>query len=74
MGGGDEGAGKKRRFITREEEPDEYFLSKGERDGENPLKTDPLAWIGLLAIFFPFILTVVLIASGAIDLSGAYVH
>jgi len=34
--------GPKKKFITREEEPEEYFLSKGEREGKNPLKTDPM--------------------------------
>lgn len=40
--------------IRREDEPDEYWSSKGEREGKNPM-SDPLAQIGVLAILFPFI-------------------
>ena len=28
----------KKKFITREEEPEEAWVSKGEKDGENPMK------------------------------------
>jgi hypothetical protein len=31
----------KKKFITREEEPDEAWVSKGEKDGENPMKVRP---------------------------------
>eukprot|EP01025_Chloroclados_australasicus_P061912 TRINITY_DN8131_c2_g1_i1.p3 TRINITY_DN8131_c2_g1~~TRINITY_DN8131_c2_g1_i1.p3 ORF type:complete len:110 (-),score=15.17 TRINITY_DN8131_c2_g1_i1:329-658(-) len=58
-----------KKFITREEEPEEYWISKGEREGANPLK-DPLALIGILAIFFPFIFLLIAIATGVIDLSA----
>ncbi|EFJ48770.1 hypothetical protein VOLCADRAFT_104607 [Volvox carteri f. nagariensis] len=60
--------GAKKKFITREEEPEQYWSSKGEQDGANPLK-DPLAIIGILAIFFPFIFLAVAVAAGYIDLS-----
>ena len=58
----------KRRFITREEEPDQYWLSKGEREGSNPMK-DPLAIIGVLAILTPFIIIGVAVAVGYLDLT-----
>jgi len=57
-----------RRFLTREEEPEQYWKSKGEEAGSNPLK-DPLALIGILAIFFPFILLLLAVATGYVDLS-----
>ncbi|GIL63570.1 hypothetical protein Vafri_17611 [Volvox africanus] len=61
-------AGAKKKFITREEEPEQYWSSKGELDGANPLK-DPLAIIGILAIFFPFIFLAVAIGTGYVDIS-----
>ncbi|KXZ51593.1 hypothetical protein GPECTOR_12g557 [Gonium pectorale] len=57
-----------KKFISREEEPEQYWGSKFEADGGNPLK-DPLAIIGILAIFFPFIFLGIAIAAGYIDLS-----
>ncbi|PNW84610.1 hypothetical protein CHLRE_03g151200v5 [Chlamydomonas reinhardtii] len=59
-------SGKK--FISREQEPEQYWSSKGEAEGGNPMK-DPLAIIGVLAIFFPFIFLGIAVAAGYIDLS-----
>lgn len=61
------GGGGDKTKLTREEEPDEYWQSKGERDGANPLK-DPLALIGIVSIFLPFIMTLVAIATGVVEL------
>jgi len=58
----------KRKFITREEEPDEYWRSKGEREGANPL-ADPIAIIGLIAIFAPFVILGVAVGVGYVDLT-----
>eukprot|EP00887_Chlorella_sp_A99_P007476 scaffold2.g7476.t1 len=66
---GGPGPESNRKTLKREEEPDEYWTSKGERAGSNPMK-DPLAWIGLLAIFAPFIILAVAISFGLVDLSG----
>lgn len=55
-----------KKFLSRDEEPEEYWSSKSERAGNNPL-SDPLAVIGILAIFFPFILLLVAGATGFID-------
>ncbi|CAJ1971617.1 unnamed protein product [Sphenostylis stenocarpa] len=46
LGGEDEQVkkGGKKKFITREEEPQQYWQSAGEREGENPMKT-PLPYI-----------------------------
>ncbi|GLC42629.1 hypothetical protein PLESTB_001121300 [Pleodorina starrii] len=65
---GTQGGSKKKQFISREEEPEQYWSSKGEAEGANPMK-DPLAIIGILAIFFPFIFLAVAIGAGYIDLS-----
>lgn len=64
---GSEGpVGKK--FITREEEPEEYWTSKAEREGESPMK-DPMAWIGLTGIFLPFVILGVAIAVGYVEVN-----
>ncbi|KAL4444590.1 hypothetical protein ABPG77_002407 [Micractinium sp. CCAP 211/92] len=60
---------KKQKGIRREDEPDEYWASKDEREGKSPFQ-DPLAQIGILAIFFPFIFLALAIAFGWVDLSG----
>ncbi|KAI7836127.1 hypothetical protein COHA_009957 [Chlorella ohadii] len=62
-------ANKTSKGIRREDEPEEYWSSKGEREGKNPL-SDPLAQIGILAILFPFIFLAIAIAFGLVDLSG----
>jgi hypothetical protein len=54
--------------LSREEEPDEYWVSAGEKKGANPMK-DPLAIIGILAIFFPFGLLLIAGATGLVDFS-----
>jgi hypothetical protein len=54
--------------LTRENEPDEAWGSKFEKDGKNPM-SDPLAFIGLGAILFPFLLLGVFIATGVIDIN-----
>ena len=58
----------KRKFITREEEPDEYWMSKGEREGANPWK-DPITIIGLIAILAPFVILGIAVAVGYVDLT-----
>ncbi|WIA29289.1 hypothetical protein OEZ86_011794 [Tetradesmus obliquus] len=57
-----------KKVLRREEEPEEYWVSKSERKGANPL-SDPLAIIGLVAIFLPFGLLLIAIATGLIDTS-----
>ncbi|KAI3426494.1 hypothetical protein D9Q98_008860 [Chlorella vulgaris] len=55
--------------LRREDEPEEYWKSQAEKDGKSPFE-DPLAQIGLLAIFFPFIFLAAAIAFGWVDLSA----
>lgn len=37
--------------------------------GKSPL-SDPVAWIGIVAILFPFVFVAIGIATGAIDTTG----
>lgn len=64
----DKNAPPKRKKLTRETEPDQYWISKGEREGANPMK-DPLAIIGLIAIFTPFVILGIAIAVGYVDVN-----
>jgi hypothetical protein len=54
--------------LTRENEPEEYWTSERERQGKSAF-TDPVALIGVLAIFFPIILLLILSALGVVDLT-----
>jgi hypothetical protein len=65
---GDSQAGD-RKGLKREEEPEEYWSSERERKGESPFK-DPIALIGLLAIFFPFLFLIIASSVGLVDLGG----
>lgn len=55
--------------LTREAEPEEYWRSKSEVDGANPFK-DPIAIIGVVAILLPFVMTLLAITTGIIELPG----
>ncbi|KAL8205342.1 hypothetical protein R6Q57_008893 [Mikania cordata] len=57
LGGGDGEASKdgKKKFITKEEEPEQYWQTAGEREGENPMKT-PLPYIIIFGMSTPFII------------------
>ncbi|ESQ36942.1 hypothetical protein EUTSA_v10002726mg [Eutrema salsugineum] len=65
LGGGD-GEVKpkeKKKFITKEEEPEQYWQSAGEREGENPMKT-PLPYIIIFGMSTPFVILAVAFANG----------
>ncbi|XP_010252761.1 PREDICTED: uncharacterized protein LOC104594242 [Nelumbo nucifera] len=65
LGGGDgdvKPAGKKK-FITREEEPQQYWQTAGEREGENPMKT-PLPYIIIFGMSTPFVILAIAFANG----------
>ncbi|XP_022140463.1 uncharacterized protein LOC111011130 [Momordica charantia] len=66
LGGGDaeikKGGGKKK-FITKEEEPEQYWQSAGEREGENPMKT-PLPYIIIFGMSTPFVILAIAFANG----------
>ncbi|KAM3344469.1 putative protein isoform X4 [Capsicum galapagoense] len=64
--GGGEGDVKndgKKKFITKEEEPEQYWQSAGERAGENPMKT-PLPYIIIFGMSTPFVILAVAFANG----------
>jgi len=58
---------QKERTITREDEPEEFWSSEAEQGG-NVMK-DPLAIIGVVSIFLPFVLLLIAAALGLVDLS-----
>ncbi|CAA7024239.1 unnamed protein product [Microthlaspi erraticum] len=65
LGGGD-GEVKpkeKKKFITKEEEPEQYWQSAGEREGENPMKT-PLPYIIIFGMSTPFVILAIAFANG----------
>ncbi|KAG8097561.1 hypothetical protein GUJ93_ZPchr0013g37637 [Zizania palustris] len=55
-------AGKKK-FITREEEPEQYWQTAGERKGENPMMT-PLPYIIIFGMSTPFVILAIAFANG----------
>ncbi|KAA8524868.1 hypothetical protein F0562_011291 [Nyssa sinensis] len=64
--GGGEGEvkqGGKRKFITRDEEPEQYWQSAGEREGENPMKT-PLPYIIIFGMSTPFVILAIAFING----------
>ncbi|BAT80483.1 uncharacterized protein LOC124835192 isoform X1 [Vigna umbellata] len=65
LGGGDEDVkkGDKKKFITREEEPQQYWQTAGEREGENPMKT-PLPYIIIFGMSTPFVILAIAFANG----------
>ncbi|BDA42331.1 hypothetical protein COCOBI_03-2180 [Coccomyxa sp. Obi] len=58
-----------KKTLTREEEPEQYWQTASEKKGENPLK-DPLAIIGIVSIFLPFIILAIAIATGVVDVNA----
>merc|ERR1712157_3224 len=53
--------------LTREEEPEEYWMDANTKAGKSPMQ-DPLAIIGVIAIFSPFVILAIAYASGYIEL------
>ena len=49
--------------------PPRYWQSKLEKSGKSPLQ-DPAAIIGIVAIFFPFVILGIAIATGVVDLEA----
>ncbi|KAF5190011.1 Transmembrane protein [Thalictrum thalictroides] len=65
LGGGDKDVkgAEKKKFITREQEPEEYWQTAGEREGENPMKT-PLPYIIIFGMSTPFVILAIGFANG----------
>ncbi|KAL7142375.1 hypothetical protein ABFS83_08G119300 [Erythranthe nasuta] len=65
-GGGGEGELKKedkKKFITKDQEPEQYWQTAGEREGENPMST-PLPYIIIFGMSTPFIILAIAFANG----------
>ncbi|KAL9265910.1 hypothetical protein AKJ16_DCAP21927 [Drosera capensis] len=65
--GGDGELKKDRKFITKEQEPEQYWQTAGERKGENPMKT-PIPYIIIFGMSTPFIILVIAFANGWIKM------
>ncbi|GER48269.1 protein translocase subunit SecA [Striga asiatica] len=65
LGGGDGELkkGGKKKFITKDEEPQQYWQTAGEREGENPMKT-PLPYIIIFGMSTPFVILAIAFANG----------
>lgn len=66
LGGGGSGDSKdtdKKKFITKEQEPEQYWQTAAERDGVNPMLT-PLPYIVIFGFLTPFIILGVAFANG----------
>ncbi|KAH6764765.1 transmembrane protein [Perilla frutescens var. frutescens] len=68
LGGGTGGDGEikkggKKKFITKEQEPEQYWQTAGEREGENPMKT-PLPYIIIFGMSTPFVILAIAFANG----------
>ncbi|KAK4373157.1 hypothetical protein RND71_008541 [Anisodus tanguticus] len=64
LGGGEGDAKKdKKKFITKEQEPEQYWQSAGERAGENPMMT-PLPYIIIFGMSTPFVILAIAFANG----------
>ncbi|KAL1561010.1 hypothetical protein AAHA92_03763 [Salvia divinorum] len=66
LGGGGEGEvkkGGKKKFITKEQEPEQYWQTAGEREGENPMKT-PIPYIIIFGMSTPFVILAIAFANG----------
>ncbi|XP_031489556.1 uncharacterized protein LOC116257082 [Nymphaea colorata] len=64
LGGGEKDSKPaQKKFITREEEPEQYWQTAGEREGENPMKT-PLPYIIIFGMSTPFVILAIAFANG----------
>ncbi|KAH0672921.1 hypothetical protein KY290_025202 [Solanum tuberosum] len=65
LGGGEGDVNKdgKKKFITKEQEPEQYWQSAGERAGENPMMT-PLPYIIIFGMSTPFVILAIAFANG----------
>ncbi|XP_022986197.1 uncharacterized protein LOC111484012 [Cucurbita maxima] len=55
--------GGKKTFITKEEEPEQYWQTAGEREEENPMMT-PLPCIIIFGMSTPFVILAIAFANG----------
>eukprot|EP00475_Leptophrys_vorax_P031588 TRINITY_DN47881_c0_g1_i1.p1 TRINITY_DN47881_c0_g1~~TRINITY_DN47881_c0_g1_i1.p1 ORF type:complete len:129 (-),score=23.67 TRINITY_DN47881_c0_g1_i1:135-521(-) len=64
--GGDDSKKEKRKFITKDQEPEEYWQSESEREGKGPMST-VLPYIAIFGFATPFIILAIAFAQGWID-------
>mmetsp|Transcript_34697 Transcript_34697/g.64240 ORF Transcript_34697/g.64240 Transcript_34697/m.64240 type:complete len:132 (-) Transcript_34697:166-561(-) len=55
--------------ISREDEADDYWMSKDEREGKSPLQ-DPLAWSAIAGLIVPFVILGIAIGTGYVPIGG----
>ncbi|PQQ20745.1 uncharacterized protein Pyn_26341 [Prunus yedoensis var. nudiflora] len=55
--------GGEEKIITREQEPEQYWQTAGEREGENPMMT-PLPYIIIFGMSTPFVILAIAFANG----------
>ncbi|CAN0897482.1 hypothetical protein LINGRAHAP2_LOCUS19154 [Linum grandiflorum] len=53
----------KKKFITKDQEPEQYWQTAGEREGENPMMT-PLPYIIIFGMSTPFVILAIAFANG----------
>lgn len=66
FGGGQKDTGEKKpekKFITKDEEPEQYWTTAAEREGKNPMQT-LLPYIALLTLLSPFVILAVAYTQG----------
>ena len=63
------GGDKPPKPLSREAEPEEYWMDKNTAAGKSPF-SDPLAIIGIAAIFLPFLILGIAIATGYVEIGG----
>ncbi len=66
---GAQDGGKPPKPLSRDAEPEEYWMDKNTRAGKSPF-SDPLAVIGIAAIFLPFGILGIAIATGYVEIGG----
>jgi len=57
----------RRKGLSREDDPDDYWMSKDERDGKSPFQ-DPLAWAAIAGLIVPFAILGIAIATGYVPI------
>ncbi|XP_060213813.1 uncharacterized protein LOC132640997 [Lycium barbarum] len=63
VGGEGDAKKDKKKFITKEQEPEQYWQTAGERAGENPMST-PLPYIIIFGMSTPFVILAIAFANG----------
>lgn len=65
LGEGEPEGQKKKKFLKREEEPEQYWQTAAEKEGKNPMQT-VLPYVAILGLLTPFIILGLAFAGGYI--------